>query len=305
MQARTGPNLSQQSPHITVYDFDDGPRGPYDANLDRWFADYASGGLELWIGRNELSYLHQDDLFIFDNVTYPGIGGSYRQQVGPGALIWSLNYVALPVGMRDFAGTGLIGQLAYDRDFETSGFSVAGGFFATDADPDDPAGGVLLTENDSRDYRAFSLEFQHRGRVFGGPYRVGVDLSHNAKNYDDAPPGSFSRFHEDDVNGYVVEFEWGSKEKAGDWLLGYYHAHLEALTVHSSYIQDDWVRWGNANQVRATNLDGDELRVVYTIRPNMNIFARLFFVDAIDLLQPGDTTRETGNRLRVDYNLSF
>ena len=67
----------------------------------------------------------------------------------------------------------------------------------------------------------------------------------------------------------------------------------------------NWVRWGNANQVRATNLEGSEFRFVYTIRPSMNIFARLFFVDAIDLLEPGDTTKETGNRLRVDYNLSF
>jgi len=305
VQARTGRHSSQQSPHITIYDFDGGPNGPYQANLDHWFVNFASGGFDVWIGRNELSYLHQDDLFIFDNVTYAGAGGSYRQKVGPGVLIWNLNYVTLPVGMREFSSTGLVGQLAYDRDFGQSGFTVAGGFFATHADPDDPAGDILLTENNTRDYRALNLEFQYRGQVFGGPYRVGFDLSHNAENYDDAPPGSFSRFHKDDVNGYVVEFEWGSSEETGDWLLGFYHAHEEALTAHSSYVQDDWVRWGDASQVRATNLDGDEFRVVYTIRPNMNIFARLFFVDAIDLLEPGDTTRETGNRFRVDYNVSF
>jgi hypothetical protein len=37
----------------------------------------------------------------------------------------------------------------------------------------------------------------------------------------------------------------------------------------------------------------------------MNIVARLFLVDAIDLLEPGDTTKETGNRFRIDYNVSF
>jgi hypothetical protein len=37
----------------------------------------------------------------------------------------------------------------------------------------------------------------------------------------------------------------------------------------------------------------------------MNIIARLFFVDAIDLLEAGDTTKETGNRLRIDWNVSF
>ena len=82
-------------------------------------------------------------------------------------------------------------------------------------------------------------------------------------------------------------------------------AWLEALAVNSSYIQDDWVRWGNANQVRATNLRGHELRAVYTFRPGMNLFARLFFVDAINLLQPGDTALEDGKRFRVEYNISF
>ena len=35
----------------------------------------------------------------------------------------------------------------------------------------------------------------------------------------------------------------------------------------------------------------------------MNVIARLFFVDAIDLLEPGDTTKESGNRLRITAQL--
>ena len=305
VQARTGPHLSQQSPHITIHDFDGGPDGPYEGSFDHWFVSYESGGLDLWIGRNELSYWHQDDLFVFDNVTHMGAGAAYRHGVGRGDLIWNLNYVALPVGMQDFAGTAAIGQVAYEHEFARSGLTVAGGFFASKADGDDPAGAILLTENNTRDYRALNVEFQYRSSVFGKSYKVGFDLSHNAKNYDNAPPGSFSEFHKDHVNGYVVEMEWGEKEDAGDWLVGLFYAHQEALTANSSYVQDDWVRWGDANQVRATNLKGTELRTIYTIRPHMNIFARLFFVDAIDLLEPGDTTKETGNRFRVDFNLSF
>ena len=60
-----------------------------------------------------------------------------------------------------------------------------------------------------------------------------------------------------------------------------------------------------AIQVRATNLRGSELRAIYTLRRNMNLFARLFFVRAVDLLEPGDTTLETGNRFRIDWNVSF
>ena len=142
-------------------------------------------------------------------------------------------------------------------------------------------------------------------QAFGQPYYIGADYTRNFENYEDSPPGSFSEFHKDDRDGYVVEVQWGDEGKPGDWLFGYYYSHLEALTAHSSYISDDWVRWGNANQVRATNLKGSEFRVLYTVAPNMNVFARLFFVDAIELLEPGDTTKETGNRFRIELNWSF
>ncbi len=157
LAARTGPDRSQQSPHVTVYDFDGGPTGPYDLNLDHWFLSYESGGFEVWAGRNELSFWHQDDLFVFDNVTYAGVGGSYRHEFAAGGLTWSLNYVALSVGMRDTSGTGIIGQVAYERKFESSELTVAGGFFGTNADPDDPAGNILLTDN-NRDYRLLDRE---------------------------------------------------------------------------------------------------------------------------------------------------
>lgn len=305
VQARTGSHQSQQSPHITIHDFDGGPDGPYEGNLDLWYVSYASGGLDLWAGRNELSFWHQDDLFIYDNVTYAGAGGSYRHSLAGGQLTWHLNYVALPVGMRDFSGTAFVAQVAWEREYSGRGFTAAAGFVASNAGPDDPAGSLLLTENNTRDYRVFNLELHHRSRLFGLPLKVGADWSHNTRDYTGAPPDSFSAFHADDVDGFAVLVEWGARARAGDWLLGYFYSYQEALATHSSYVQDDWVRWGNADQTRATNLKGSEVRAVYTIRPNMNIFARAFFVHAIDLLEPGDTTKETGNRFRIDYNISF
>lgn len=306
VQARSGPHQSQQSPHITIHDFDGGSSGPYEFNFDYWFMRFESGGFDAWAGRNELSFWHQDDLFVFDNVTYAGIGGSYRRELGPGALTFNLNYVALPVGMQDFSGSGLIGQVVYERDAGDSGFTIAGGFYVTNADVDDPvAANLLLTENGSRDYSVFDLQFQYRSRIADIPYDVGFDLTHNAENYDNDPVDSFSEFHKDHVDGYVVHFTLGGRSEPGDWQFGYYYAHQEALTTHSSYVQDDWVRWGNAVQARTTNMKGSEFRALYTIRPGFNIFARLFVVDAIDLLQPGDTTLETGSRFRIEANISF
>ena len=304
VQARSGPNQSQQSPHITIHDFDGGTTGPYEFNLDHWFVRFREGGFEAWAGRNLPSFLHQDDLFIFDNVTYAGIGGSYTRDFDDDSLYVSFNYVALPTGMRDFSGEAVISQLGWQRRFDDSQFSAAIGYRFSNADPDDPSGNLLLTENNTRDYRELNLQLQYRSGLLGQPLLLGADLMHNTADYDGAAPGSFSEFHRDHVDGYVLEVLVGGKEP-GDWQFGYFYSHIEALAANSSYVQDDWVRWGNANQVRATNLRGSELRVLYTARQNLNVFARLFFVDAIDLLQPGDVGLETGNRFRIEINWSF
>ena len=88
-------------------------------------------------------------------------------------------------------------------------------------------------------------------------------------------------------------------------MLGYYYSYIEALAINSSYTEDDWVRWGNATQTRATNMKGSEFRVAYGLADNMNVVGRLFFVDAIDLLNAGDATKEDGKRARIDFNLKF
>ena len=305
VQLRSGQHKSQQSPHITIYDFDGGDSGPYQFDFDYWYLSYKSGNFEAWAGRNQLSFFHQDDLFLIDNITFAGVGGSYRQQLSKGALTWRANYVALPVGMRDFSGTSFIGQVGYERELQATGFTVAAGVFASRADPDDPVGEMLLTENNTRDYDLLNLQFQHRSTAFGRPLRLGADYSHNFKDYSDAPVGSFSEFHQNHLDGYVLEALWGRSGKAGDWQVGYYYSHVEALAANSSYIQDDWARWGTATQARLTNMTGSEFRFLYTIAPNQNIFARLFFVDAIDLLEPGDTSLEDGKRFRIEYNVSF
>ena len=84
VQLRSGQHKSQQSPHITIYDFDGGDTGPYQFDFDYWYLSYKTGSFEAWAGRNELSFWHQDDLFLIDNITFAGVGGSYRQQLGEG-----------------------------------------------------------------------------------------------------------------------------------------------------------------------------------------------------------------------------
>ena len=52
IQMRSGPHDSQQSPHITIFEFDGGANGPFQFNLDYWYVSYESDRLEVWAGRN-------------------------------------------------------------------------------------------------------------------------------------------------------------------------------------------------------------------------------------------------------------
>ena len=308
---RTGSHLSQQSPHVTIHDFDGGPEGPYQVDFDRWIGRYAAGGFVAWAGRNELSLWRQDDLFVSGNVTFVGSGARLRHRWGERrSLTVNANYVALPAGMRELSGRAVVGQLVYDvglGDDEASppGLTVAAAYWESRADPADPDGEVLLTDNDLRDYRVASLQLQYRTSLLGKGLRVGLDWLRNLESYSRAPAGSFSRFHRDDVDGAVVAVLWGDDQEAGDWMFGLYLAHLEALSVHSSYNSDDFVRWGNSDQVRGTNLEGVELRVRRALGRKMSLLLRAFVVDALERLEPGDVARETGNRVRIDWNVEF
>ena len=135
--------------------------------------------------------------------------------------------------------------------------------------------------------------------------KLGLDYSRNLEDYSDEPIDSFSEFHEDDVDGYAGFVQWGDTSDPGDWQGTYFYVYQEALATNSSYVQDEWVRWGSGGQTRATNIRGSEFRLRYAISRRMNIVARLFLVDAIDFLEPGDITKEDGNRFRVDWNLQF
>jgi len=58
------------------------------------------------------------------------------------------------------------------------------------------------------------------------------------------------------------------------------------------------VSWGTPTQARASNMDGDELKVGFAFDGRMSLLARLFVAEAI-------TTVEDGMRFRVDINYEF
>lgn len=288
MRLRSGNDDSQQSPHITLLDFDDNPTGPTDFNFDRWYGKVKfTKGIWAWAGRNNLPFWKQNDLVWTDDVTPAGVALGYSRAVGDrGTLAINSGYFSLPEGMTSFFGSLASGQFVYTRTLDTGEFTIAAGVLNIDADPEG-SGMILLSGNDMRDYNIFVGSGQLKMQVVDRPMIFGIDLIENSK---DAPG--------DETSGWVGSVRWGSTKERGDWLLAWYVARIEKFAVNNSFAQDDWVRWGNGPQTRGSDFKGTEFRFAYGLGSNSNLVARLYIVEAL-------TSVEDGIRFRIDFNKRF
>ncbi len=281
LRLRSGSDDSQQSPHITVIDFDDNDTGDAHFNFDKWFLKGKYGKGWGWIGRNSLPFWKQNEMFWDDDVTPAGLAFGVKNDSGESGVEASGGYFSLPAGMREYSGNVGLAQVVFWRNR----FKIAGGLLDIDANPGDPDGVLLLRGNGARDYQIWVGSLQ----AGAGKWTFGVDYMHNAESYPASEP------LRDEVDGYVGSIKL---KAGGGWQLAYYYAYIEALAVNSSYAQDDWVRWGSATQTRATDMEGHELRAVKDVGSDQNLVFRLYLADAI-------TNIEDGSRFRVDWNYKF
>ncbi|MET0556350.1 MAG: putative porin [Vicinamibacteria bacterium] len=300
LRLRSGSDGSQQSPHITVLDFDDNSTGDAHFNFEHAYLRARRGGLEAWAGRNGLPAWKANELFWDDDVMPAGLGLTYGKNVGKrGKLTLNGGYFALPAGMKAFTGNLAMGQVAFATQTAGGlGLTLAGGGFAIDANPADPNGDLLRLGNGDRDYTIWVGNVQARGNVAGKPLAVGFDYMTNTEDYSATDPDAYTRAHRDETAGYDAYVSWGGTAKKKDWLVGVWYAHIEALAVNTSVATDDWVRWGSATQTDGSDLKGFEVRGAVGLGQGQSIVGRLFLVEALSSVQDG-------KRFRLDYNIAF
>jgi hypothetical protein len=134
--------------------------------------------------------------------------------------------------------------------------------------------------------------------VRGIPFTLGVDVFNNFMDYSAAEAAPLAAVNRDQTLGYVFSATIGQLKNRYDWLVGYYYAHIETFAVDAAYAQDDWSRFGSGSQSEVSDFAGHEIRLGYAFSKNVNVMARLFLVEAI-------TTRQDGNRFRLDLNWKF
>lgn len=292
VRLRSGSDNNHLSPHITIVDFDDNNTGDADFNFDKWFIKAKMNGLWGWVGRNSLPFWKQNEMFWDDDAMPAGLAAGYKLSFGAGELLVNTAYLALPTGMHKFSGNLGLGQVVFSTKFGGNKLTAAGGLLNFEANPDDPDAGhsTLWDNNGLRDYKIWIGSLQ--GKV--GNLTLGVDWMHNAEDYSETDPDPFSVANRDDTDGYVASIKFGKTKEKGDWLLGYYYAHIETLAVNSSYAQDDWGRWNP----QSSNMKGHELRGVYKPLKYLNIVASFYMIEDIN-------DDQDGKRFRLDFNYKF
>jgi hypothetical protein len=305
LRVRSGLIEGQQVANITIYDFDGNNTGDADFLFDKWFLEYRLGGLSAWVGRNSIPYWKQNQLYWDDEVIPVGFGGTYDAQVGTGKLQINGGLFSLPAGMQAFSGRLLLGQVMYDQEIGSVGLTAAAGVLAIAADTADPDRLIYLDENGDRDYTTLQVSVQTRIQAWTAPLHLGVDFALNTEGYDDAPSGSYTELHRGEDISYVFSATWGEAAQAGDWQVGYSYAYVETFAINNSFAQDDWVRWGTAEQIRNSNFKGHGIHGMVALPARFSLVGRLYLVKGLTLRSPTSTQLEDGNRARLDLNYRF
>ena len=292
---RTGSRESQQSPHVTFgEDFQ-----PEELNVDKLYIRAEVGKLWAWGGKNSFPFWRQNELFWDDDVTPEGLAAGYGLKLGSsGKLDFRTGFFILddPEASNELSDKArlLAGQVVFTFKPSRANLAVAAGYFDFEDNPN--LSNAALRD---LDYRILVVGFQAGVQGLPKPLVLGVDYMENTEDYPDTV------FSGDQTTGYVLSASFGGLKDKGDWLLAYYYAHIEEFAVVAFLAQDDWVRWGSATQTRSSNLEGHEFRAAYGMGPKLNLVARLYVVDGIELRSESAVAKEDGKRFRLDLNVKF
>ncbi len=294
LRVRSGAAAATQSPHITL----GSELTPKTFSLDKAFVRVASQSGWFWLGKNSFPFWTQNELFWDDDATPEGAAGAYTFGLRAGSSLTAtggLFILGTPTSNTFGDQARLVGgQLALKTGVGAASVEAAGGLFAFREDP-----GQADPRLEDLDYSIGVAGARVTLNVGSKPVAIGADVMVNFEDY----PATL--FNDDQTTGYVGSLRVGSLNKKGDWLLGYYYAHVEKFAVVGRYAQDDWVRWGSATATRSSNFQGHEFRAALALGSKNNLVARFYLVDGIERESASATAKEDGARFRIDWNIGF
>lgn len=285
---RSGNPKNQQGPHVSF-----GDQLLYDEfSVDKAYIKIKSKqNAWLLLGKNGFPFWQQNEFLWDGDVNPDGISFGSEFKIGQNSSIRPVGgYYVVQHRNTSFGDDGRIysGQLKLNSKIAGSNVVVSSGLIAGEdlMNRPDEAGSFQL------DYKIWASSIQFKGEKFAW----GFDYFSNLTSYNSN--ANIDQLYKNEKNGYVGSLIYQHKKV----LLGYYYAHIEKYAVIDYISQDDWVRWGNIDYTRSSNLKGHELRMRYAFNSKFNTVLRAYFVDGIETT---GTHLESGTRVRLDFNIRF
>ncbi|GAA3648297.1 putative porin [Flavivirga jejuensis] len=294
---RTGNILDQQGPHITLGGGDSKEFGLVNLGFEKLYFKAEYKYLSGWIGKNSFPFFKQNELFWNDNVFVEGIAVSFsnfsekkflkNMTLNLGHFIFESKNSGLDKD-RFLQGIQLV------KKFKN--LSAYTGIYYLNHVPDIPDGmGTFDIE-----YNILNLGALYQFGI-GNTYRLGVDYY---QNLSDNP--QIEKTIKDENTGLVGNIGFGKLKQEKDWSFDITYAYLEKISVVDYFAQNDWARWDyasfEASGSRLTNFQGVEFKIGYMLNKQMNLIFRGYRVHQIKTL---GQEKETGSRVRIDFNFKF
>jgi len=298
---RTGDPKKQQDPQLTLGDgFKEFSTLPI--TFEKIYANFKHEWFSGWVGKNTFPFEKQNELFWSDNVFPEGISLSgsfnFENKFIQGLQINTGHFIVAAKGSSLSSDAYFQGVQLVTSHWENR-VKVFPSFYHFSKMPNIPDG----NETYEIDYDIVHLGA--KATLVQNPKIVlGIDYYQNVKNYsrNDSIPKIFANEKQGIVSGLTV----GSLAKPKDWMVGLWHTYLERYAAVDFLAQNDWARWDyssqGSNDGRLTNFKGFEFIGGYAFDQNTNLKISCFFVDQI---VPFGIEKETGNRVRLDFNIGF
>ena len=300
-QIRTGDPKKQQDPQLTLGEsFKE--FGTLPIGLEKAYFQGNWHTFKFWVGKNTFPFEKRNELFWSDNVYPQGIYIGKVFQFISGAI----DSIEFNGGHFIMSASGKsLAQDAYFQGYQSyfsffkNRFELFPSFYLFKNIPNIPDG----NETFKIDYAIF-----HIGTGFdimkNKLLSVEFDYYHNFRNYsqNDSIPTNFK----DQKSGMVIGLKYGAFKQKGDWLFKATYTYLEQYAAVDVMAQNDWARWDYSSfgspDGRLTNFNGIELVAGLMIDKRISLKMKYYVVEQ---LIPYGTSKETGNRIRLDLDIKF
>ena len=298
---RTSQENKQQDPHLTLGDgFKEFSTLPI--AFEKVYVQFKYKSFTTWLGKNTFPFEKRNELFWSDNVFPEGIAVSGYFQLDNSflqSLKINTGHFIVAANGQSFDGDSYFHGLQLVTTHFKNRLTLFPAVYYFNDLPDIPDGGDT-----------FSLDYTivHLGTALNiwedKGLKAEIDYYRNVTSYDSN--NNIPEALQDQKEGIVLSTSFGTLKQKGDWKIRLTYAYLERYAAVDYFAQNDWVRWDYSSHDspdgRLTNFKGFEVMAGYTLNPAMNLKMRFFTVEQ---LIPYGTTKENGNRVRLDLNISF